>query len=248
MVLQIPSSSQALTVTWEPLPAGFVLPDDPVENIQQPPLAAALTDALGAAGRIEQNALIGSNFGLVATLNKQTVVKAPDWFFVPQVHPVAEGTIRRSYTPNLEGAPVSVVMEFLSNEDYSELSVRSTPPYGKLYFYEQILQVPTYVTYDPYEPKLEVRYLLNGAYETQVADASGRVRIPELDLWLGIWSGERLGQTMNWLRWWDSQGNLLLWSSEQAQQERQRAEQERQRADLLAAKLRELGVDIDRLT
>jgi len=86
-----------------------------------------------------------------------------------------------------------------------------------------------------------------GAYETQAADAEGRVRIPELDLWLGIWSGERLGQTMNWLRWWDSQGNLLLWSSEQAQQERLQAQQERQRADLLAAKLRELGVDPDRL-
>jgi hypothetical protein len=53
---------------------------------------------------------------------------------------------------------------------------------------------------------------------------------------------------MNWLRWWDSQGNLLLWSSEQAQQERLRAQQERQRADLWAAKLRELGVDPDRLT
>jgi hypothetical protein len=60
-----------------------------------------------------------------------------------QVYGVAEGSIRRSYTPNLEGAPVSVVMEFLSNEDYAELSARSTPPYGKLYFYEQILQVPT---------------------------------------------------------------------------------------------------------
>ena len=139
MVLQIPSSSKAPTVTWEALPADFVLPDDPVENIQQPPLAAALTDALGAAGLIGPIALIGSNFGLVATVNKQTVVKAPDWFYVPQVHRVAEGTIRRSYTPNLEGVRVSVVMEFLSNEDYGELSVRSTPPYGKLYFYEQIL-------------------------------------------------------------------------------------------------------------
>ncbi|MCC3507824.1 MULTISPECIES: Uma2 family endonuclease [unclassified Microcoleus] len=261
MVLQIPSSSKAPTVTWEALPADFILPDDPVENIQQPPLAASLTDALGAAGLIGL-ALIGSNFGLVATINQKTVVKAPDWFYVPQVHPVAEGTIRRSYTPNLEGAPISVVMEFLSNEDYGELSVRSTPPYGKLYFYEQILQVPTYVTYDPYEPKLEVRYLQNGSYVTQTADAQGRVRIPELDLWLGIWRGERLGQTMNWLRWWDSQGNLLLWSSEQAeqerlraeqecqraQQERLRAEQERLRAEVLAAKLRELGVDPDLLT
>jgi hypothetical protein len=64
---------------------------------------------------------------------------------------------------------------------------------------------------------------------------------------------------MNWLRWWDNSGNLLLWSSEQAEQERQRADQESQRADRerqradpesqraqrLAAKLRELGVDRD---
>jgi Uma2 family endonuclease len=261
MVLQIPSHPKAPTVTWEALPADFVLPDDPVENIQQPPLAAGLTDALGAAGLIEPNTLIAVNFGLVATINKKTVVKAPDWLYVPQVHPVAEGTIRRSYTPHLEGAPVSVVMEFLSDEDYGELSVRSTPPYGKLYFYEQILQVPAYVTYDPYDTKLEVRYLENGRYVIQTADADGRVRIPGLDLWLGIWQGERLGQTMNWLRWWDEAGNLLLWSSEQAAQERQRAaqerlraeqerlraEQERLRADALAAELRRLGVDPDRL-
>lgn len=247
MVLQIPSNPKAPKVTWEAIPADFVLPDDPVENIQQPVLAAALTDALGAAGRIGQNVLIASNFGLVATINKHTVVGAPDWFYVPQANPLPEGTIRRSYTPNLEGAPVLVVMEFLSDEDYGELSVRSTPPYGKLYFYEQILQVPAYVIYDPYDTSLEVRYLENGRYVTQTAGAEGRVRIPGLDLWLGIWRAERLGQTMNWLRWWDEAGNLLLWSSEQAQLERQRAEQERQRAERLAERLRLLNIDPDEL-
>ena len=254
MVLQNPVVKTA-TITWEALPAGFVLPDDPVENIQQPPLAAALTDALGAAGRIQPEMLIASNFGLAATVNKKTIVKAPDWLYVPQVYPVAEGAIRRSYTPNLEGAPVAVVMEFLSEEDGGELSVRATPPYGKLYFYEQILQVPTYITYDPYEPSLEVRYLQNGRYVVQDADAQERVWIPELELFLGIWLGERFRQTTNWLRWWDGADNLLLWSTEQAEQERQRAEQERQRAEqerqrveVLAAKLRELGVDPDRLT
>jgi hypothetical protein len=45
MVLQTPSRPTTPTVTWEALPADFVLPDDPVENIQQPTLAAALTDA-----------------------------------------------------------------------------------------------------------------------------------------------------------------------------------------------------------
>jgi Uma2 family endonuclease len=264
MVLQTPSKPTTPTVTWEHLPADFALPDDPVENIQQPTLAVALTDALGAAGRIQPAMLIGSNFGLVATVNKKIVVKAPDWFYVPQVHPIAEGTIRRSYTPNLEGAPVAVVMEFLSEEDNGELSLRATPPYGKLHFYEQILQVPTYVIYDPYEPSLEVRCLQNGRYTPQTPDSEGRIHIPELDLWLGIWFGGRLGQNTHWLRWWDNTGNLLLWSAEQAEQERQRTEQERQRAEqesqraeqesqraeqqyqraeALAAKLRELGID-----
>jgi Uma2 family endonuclease len=245
MVLQISPIQKKLNVTWEALPSDFILPDDPVENIQQPPLAAALTDALGSNGRIQPEMLIGSNFGLVATVNKKIVVKAPDWFYVPQVQPVATDVIRRSYTPHLEGAAVSVVMEFLSDTENGELSVRSSPPYGKLYFYEKILQVPTYVTYDPYEAILEVRCLQDEKYVLQSPDTNGHFWIPELELSLGIWLGERLCQTMNWLRWWNKEGNLLLWSSEQAEKERQRAEQERQRAEILAAKLRELGVDPD---
>lgn len=224
-----------------------------MENIQQPALAAALTDALRAAGFVQPHMLIGSNFGLVATVNKKIVVKAPDWFYVPRVNAVAPGVIRRSYTPNLEGDSVAVVMEFLSDTEGGELSIRATPPYGKFYFYEQILRVPTYITYDPYALSLEVRCLQEGHYSLQAANQAGRWWIPELSLFLGLWSGERLGQTTantNWLRWWDGDGNLLLWSSEQAEQERQRAEQaqqqaaqERQRAEVLTAKLRELGID-----
>ncbi|MGD1806361.1 Uma2 family endonuclease [Dapis sp. BLCC M126] len=250
MVLQIPATPATKSepsVTWTGLPADYILPDDPVENIQQPVLAAALTDALGAAKFIQPQILIGSNFGLVATVNKKIVVKAPDWFYVPQVQPVEEGVIRCSYTPNLEGKPIAVVMEFLSETEYGELSVRSTPPYGKLYFYEQILKVPTYVTYDPYELSIEVRRLQDGRYKLESANEKGYFWIPELELFLGIWPGERLGQNINWLRWWDKSGNLLLWSSEQAEQEKQRAEQEKQRAEKLAAKLRDLGIDPDSL-
>ncbi|MEA5479593.1 Uma2 family endonuclease [Pseudanabaena galeata UHCC 0370] len=247
MILQIPPTKIEPTISWEALPDDFVLSDDPVENIQQPTLAAALTDALGAAKLIQSDMLIGSNFGLVATVNNKIIVKAPDWFYVPKVYPVTKGTVRRSYTQNIEGETVSVVMEFLSETECGELSVRSTPPYGKLYFYQQILQVPTYVTYDPYAPSLEVRCLENGKYNVQEPNAQGQVWIPELNLFLGIWSGERLGQSMNWLRWWDRSGNLLLWSAEQSEQEHLRAEQERLRADKLAAKLRELGIDPDSL-
>jgi Uma2 family endonuclease len=241
MVLQAPHSTQPPLVTWEKLPDNFILPDDPVENIQQPWLAAALTDALGEAGLIQPKMLVASNFGLVAVINGKTVVKAPDWLLVPQAFPIAEGVIRRSYTPNLEGDPVAVVMEFLSESDMGELSVRSTFPYGKLYFYEQILRVPTYVTFDPYEPSLEVRHLTErGQYELQNANEAGRYWLPELNLYLGIWYGKRLSQTTDWLRCWDTAGNLLLWSAEQA-------EQAHQRAKALAAKLREMGVDPETL-
>lgn len=235
------------TVTWEPLPDNFVLPDDPVENIQQPPLAAALTDALGENGLVQPEMLIGSNFGLVANLDKRIVVKAPDWFYVPSVLPIREDVIRRSYTQHIEGDPVAVVMEFLSADDCGELSIRSVPPYGKLYFYEQILQVPTYVTYNPYEPSLQVRRLESGQYVLQAADEDSRFWIPELQLNLGIWKGERLGRTTHWLRWWDESGSLLLWSAEQVLVERQKAEAERQKAEALATRLRELGIDPDTL-
>ncbi|OKH55447.1 hypothetical protein NIES2101_03395 [Calothrix sp. HK-06] len=258
------SKLQSPIITWEKLPDDFILPDDPVGNIQQPPLAAAVTDALIAANLITSDMLIASNFGIVANISQKTVVKAPDWLYVPQVLPVAAGVIRRSYTPNLEGSPVAVVMEFLSDNDCGEYSIRPTAPYGKLYFYEQVLQVLTYVIFDPYAITLEVRRLENGRYALQEG-VSGRFWIPELELFLGIWQGTRAGSDItNWLRWWDEAGNLLLWSSEQAELERQRAEAERQRAEaerqraddatgqleaerqraeLLAAKLRELGID-----
>jgi hypothetical protein len=80
MVLQVSPARNQPIITWEVLPADFVLPDDPVENLQQPLLAAALTDALGAAGQIKPEMLIGSNFGLAIAVNKKIVVKAPAWF------------------------------------------------------------------------------------------------------------------------------------------------------------------------
>jgi hypothetical protein len=54
------------------------------------------------------------------------------------------------------------------------------------------------------------------------------------------------------LRWWDENGNLLLWGAERveqerqrAEEERQRAEEERQRADRLMAYLICQGIDPD---
>jgi Uma2 family endonuclease len=247
MLLEATPPGRSLQISWEKLPDDFVLPDDPGENIQQPYLAAGLTDALGEADLIMPEMLIASNFGLVATVNQKVIVKAPDWLWVPRVQPVGAGVVRRSYTPQLEGDPVEIVMEFLSETETGEYSSRPTYPYGKLFFYEQILQVQTYAIFDPAAVLLEVRRLQDGRYSLQTPNDSGQYWIPELKLWLGVWQGERLGITTHWLRWWDGSNNLLLWSAEKAEQERQRAEQERRARVEAVPRLLEMGLAIEQV-
>ncbi|MFN7657954.1 MAG: Uma2 family endonuclease, partial [Dolichospermum sp.] len=113
---------------------------------------------LQLAGKLPETALVTTNYGICTAVNDDIVVKAPDWAYIPKIT-VSREEVQRSYTPHKQGELPVVVMEFLSDTEGGELSLRSTPPYGKLYFYEHILQVPTYVTYDPYEPSLEVRCL-----------------------------------------------------------------------------------------
>ncbi len=240
-----PETKTKYTVSWEKLPEDFKLPDDPVENIDQPLLAAALRESLELAGFILTSMLIASNFGLCAKVNDKTIVKAPDWVYVPSVLPAEPGEVRRSYTPNAEGEVPAVVMEFLSDTDGSEYSIKPTYPYGKWRFYERILQVPVYVIFEPKSGALEVYRLVSGEYELQEADANGRFWIESMGLFLGVWEGEKSQRRGYWLRWWDENGNLLLWGTEKVEQEQQRVQQEQQRADRLAAYLRSQGIDPD---
>ncbi|MDJ0548571.1 MAG: Uma2 family endonuclease [Microcystis sp. M49637_WE12] len=218
-------------ITWEKLPDDFILPDEPVDNNLQPLLAAALRESLELAGLILESMLIASNFGLCATVKTQTVVKAPDWVYIPSVKSIASGEIRRSYTPHLEGEIPAIVLEFISETEGGEYSINPHYPYGKWYFYEQILQVPVYGIFQPKTGELEIYRLNQGRYEQQKPNENNRYWIAEINLFLGVWQGTKAEFTTNWLRWWDKSGNLLLWGSELVEQERQRAEQERQRAE-----------------
>lgn len=234
-----------LTVTWEKLPDDFQLEEQPVENTGQPLIAGALREILELMGYIKPEMLIASNFGLCATVNSELIIKAPDWVYVPSVLPIEPGKDRKSYIPQLEGDIPSLVMEFLSETDGGEYSVKRTYPPGKWFFYEQILQVPTYVIFDPAIGLLEVYRLQGGRYELELPDAEGRHWMADMGLFLGVWRGEKEERTGYWLRWWDEEGNLLLWGVERLEQERLRAEQERLRADKLAQYLRSQGINPD---
>ena len=252
MVATLSSTMQqksTLTITWDALPEDFILEEEPVENTAQPLIAGALRESLELIGYIQPTMLIASNLGICATINGNLVIKAPDWFYVKTILPLPDATDRRSYTPNLEGKIPLVVMEFLSESDGKEYSAKQGFPPGKWFFYEKILQVPTYVIFDSADGYLEVYILQEMYYQLQSKDENNRYWIGDMGLFLGVWQGEKEGRKGYWLRWWDEAGNLLPWAVEElqqerdrAEQERQRAEQERQRAERLAEQLRALGI------
>lgn len=222
-------------VTWEKLPDDFLLPNAPIDDINQPLLAAALTQSLEIAGRLPNTALITTNYGICATVNSKMVIKAPDWGYVANIR-VSREEVKRSYTPQLQGDIPVIVIEFLSDAESGEYSVKPTYPPGKWLFYEQVLKVPNYAIFEPDTGTLEVYRLEDGKYQLQQPDNNNRYSIANMNLFLGTWQGERENRTGYWLRWWDEQGNLLLWGLEKAEQERQRAER-------LAAQLRAAGIE-----
>jgi Uma2 family endonuclease len=225
-------STADLKITWEKLPADFILDEEPVENIDQPLLAAALREILEIAGLIVAGILIAPNLGICATVNSKLVIKSPDWFYARNVQPLSSQEIRRSYTPNLEGEIPDIVMEFLSatlNDEYSEKL--SYPP-GKWFFYEQVLQVPIYAIFKPATGLLEIYQLdLSGKYQLEESDTNGRYWIAGVGLFLGVWQGTKADRTGYWLRWWNESSEMLLWGAEMIERERQEREIAQQQAE-----------------
>ena len=68
-------SASTTKITWELLPEDFVLDNEPVDNVNQPSLAAALTESLELAGKLPETALATTNYGICATVNGKFVIK-----------------------------------------------------------------------------------------------------------------------------------------------------------------------------
>lgn len=230
------TSTANYEITWEQLPDDFVLNDEPVDNINQPSLAAALTESLEINGKLPANALSTTNYGICATVNQKIVVKAPDWAYIPSIR-VSREEVKRSYTPQLQGDIPLIVMEFLSDTEGGEYSNKPTYPPGKWFFYERVLEVPYYVIFEPDVGELEVYQLDDsGRYQLSNPDANNLYWIAQIGLFLGRWQGTRENRTGYWLRWWDEKGQLLLWGMEKSRQLVERAER-------LAAQLRAAGIE-----
>ncbi|MEM8506001.1 MAG: Uma2 family endonuclease [Cyanobacteria bacterium P01_D01_bin.1] len=253
-----------------PLPDHTQLPESDgtfVKNFQEHPQSMLLTSSIQPLlDRLhpDGNYAIGQDCGIYWQLGADPPEKgaeAPDWFYVPNVPPLLNGKIRRSYVMWQEYAPPLIALEFASGNgseerDRTPLSRTSegevTKP-GKFWVYETAIRIPYYAIYEIKTGKLEVYRLEDMAYQKLEPNARGRYEIASLGVELGVWRGHYvLPDEQSWLRWWDRHGQMMPSGEERAEQESQRAEQEglraeqeSQRADRLAQKLRELGIDPD---
>jgi hypothetical protein len=135
----------------------------------------------------------------------------------------------------------AVIIEYASGDGSAERD--RTPLEGKFWIYEQAVHGGYYAINVLETGELEVYRLEGTRYRRLEPNEGGRFPIEPLGVELGIWHGFFWNETAPWLRWYDTQGNLLLIGDERAEEERRRADRQHRRAEQFADKLRELGVD-----
>ena len=163
--------------------------------------------------------------------------KGPDFFAVLDV-PKRE---RKSWVIWEEGKGPDVVIELLS------ISTAMRDKTEKKQIYQDRLRVPEYYWFDPFTTEWAGFVLSQHEYQPLPINQQGHMVCSTLGLVLLQWEGIYRDIEARWLRWATPDSTLLPTYREVAEQEKQRAEQEKQRADLMAERLRSLGVDPDLL-
>ncbi|MCI0455380.1 MAG: Uma2 family endonuclease [Gemmataceae bacterium] len=211
----------------------------PVKNSLEHLQSVILTDAIGPVVKKlypEGHYFIGQDCGIYWRLTEppERGVKAPDWYFVPDVPATLQGEARRSYVLWKEVMSPTLVVEYVSG-DGSEERAR-TPWEGKFWVYEKAIRAAFYAIWEPLIPRLEVYHLVDNAYQPLSPNARGHFEIGPLQVELGLWEGQVANQERTWLRCWSLEGELLPTGWENSEREKRekelalwQAEQERLR-------------------
>lgn len=125
-----------------------------------------------------------------------------------------------------EGKYPNVIIELLSD------STAETDRGLKRQIYQDTFRTPEYFWFDPNTLELQGFALIQGTYQAMQPNPQGWLWSLQLQLFLGVQDQQ--------LRFFTSEGQLVLSPEETAQSAQQKAEK-------LAAKLRELGIDPDTL-
>ncbi|HKI34610.1 MAG TPA: Uma2 family endonuclease [Gemmataceae bacterium] len=220
-----------------PLPDHKQLPETDgsiVQNFQEHPQSILLTDSITpvlAGAFPDGQYAIGQDCGIYWRVTTPPLegCKAPDWFLVPDVPPLLDGEVRRSYVLWQEIETPLILIEFVSGDGSEERD--RTRLTGKFWVYERGVRAPYYAIYEVEHARVEVYELKEGRYRRMQPNERGHFPIERLGVELGIWQGRYRNMELPWLRWWDAKGNLLPTSDE--------------RVAAMAERLRALGVDPD---
>jgi Uma2 family endonuclease len=206
--------------------------DTPVDNFASEKNQRLLTESLYSSWAGPGHGrpfLVAANVGLFVVPRNPPLV--PDVLLSLDVTVPEDWWTTRSYFVWAFGTAPDVVIEIVSNKRGAEKSTKRSE-YARA-------GVAYYVIYDPLNnPEgdvLEVHELRAREYERRPD-----TWLPDVGLGVTLWAGTFEGRHDTWLRWCDREGMMILTGAERAKIERQRAER-------LAAKLRELGIDPDRL-
>ncbi|MEM1394568.1 MAG: Uma2 family endonuclease [Cyanobacteria bacterium P01_H01_bin.150] len=153
-----------------------------------------------------------------------------------------------------EGKYPNIIVEILSD------STAATDRDLKKKIYQDTFRTPDYFWFDPNSLEFKGFYLSRGEYQPLEASEQGWLWSEQLGLFLGVDNrqlryftpeGELLPTPQELAKQETQRANQETQRAEQeaqrAEQETQRANQEAQRAERLAAKLRELNIDVDDL-
>jgi Uma2 family endonuclease len=150
--------------------------------------------------------------------------KAPDWFLVPGVPPLLEGTYRRSYVLWNEGVRPLLIIEYVNSDGVEERD--RTPGKGKFWVYEHGIGTAFYAIFDSTKGSLELWENRGHAFHRVPPNSSGRLPIAPLDIELCLWRGPFQGLELTWLRIWDqANAQMFLTDAERAERERIRADE-----------------------
>lgn len=215
------------------LPSSEELPDSddtPVDNELQDLIPGLLKAILAMAWAERMDWFFGVDMGIYYHPDLPPIV--PDGFLSLGVERFYDENLRPSYVLWEERRVPILALEVVSRKYRGEYSTKKQE-YAKL-------GILYYVVYNPTrrrKARLEVYKLVNNLYQLQDENP---VLLPEIGLGIGMERGTYLGIPREWLYWYNQQGERLLTPEEQAKIAQQRAQ-------LLAERLRSLGVDPDSL-
>ena len=210
-----------------------LLSDEPeMESTQHYQQLALLVSSLEWRWQYRDDFFIGANLTVYYTHEqlRRRKFRGPDFFLVRDV----SHEPRNSWVVWEEGGRYpDLIIELLSD---STAKVDRT---DKKSLYQNIFHTPEYFWFSPATLEFAGFRLTGKQYEPIPTDARGWRWSEVLELYLGVANGQ--------LRYFDEAGEMAPTPMEAAKWEQQRAEQERQWAERLAQRLREMGVEPERL-